>query len=52
MDEDELKRRTKRFALRVIKLVAALPKTVVGRAIGNQLVRAGTSVGSNYRKNQ
>ena len=49
MDEDELKRRTKRFALRVIKLVAALPKTVVGRAIGNQLVRAGTSVGSNNR---
>ena len=49
MDEDELKRRTKRFALRVIKLVAALPKTVVGRAIGNQLVRAGTPVGANYR---
>jgi len=49
MDEDELKRRIKRFALRVIKLVAALPNTVIGRAIGNQLVRAGTSVGSNYR---
>ena len=49
MDEEELKRRTKRFALRVIKLVAALPKTVVGRTIGNQLVRAGTSVGANYR---
>jgi len=49
MDEDELKRRTKRFALRVIKLVAALPKTVEGRTIGNQLVRAGTSVGANYR---
>jgi len=49
MDEQELKQRTKRFALRVIKLVDALPKTTVGRAIGNQLMRAGTSVGANYR---
>ena len=32
-----------------MKLVAALPKTVVCRAIGNQLVRAGTSAGANYR---
>jgi|GEM_PF-2536226 len=36
MDEQELKQRTKRFALRVIKLVDALPKTTVGRAIANQ----------------
>lgn len=49
MDEQELKDRTKRFALRIIKLVEALPKTVAGRAIGNQLVRSGTSVGANYR---
>lgn len=49
MDEKELKERTKRFSLRVIKLVGALPKTVEGRAIGNQLVRSGTSVGANYR---
>lgn len=49
MDEEDLKRRTKRFVLRVIKLVAALSKTVVGRTIGGQLVRAGTSVGANYR---
>jgi four helix bundle protein len=49
MDEQELKQRTKRFALRVIKLVDALPKTTVGRAIANQLMRAGTSVGANYR---
>lgn len=49
MDEDELKRRTKRFGLRIIKLVGALPKTITGRAIGGQLVRAGTSVGANYR---
>lgn len=49
MDEEELKRRTKQFALRIIKLVDALPKTTSGRAIGNQLVRCGTSVGANYR---
>jgi four helix bundle protein len=49
MTEDELKRRTKQFALRVLKLVAALPNTVEGRAIGGQLVRSGMSVGSNYR---
>jgi four helix bundle protein len=49
MDAEELKKRTKLFALRVLKLVAALPNNVQGRAIGNQLARAGTSVGSNYR---
>ena len=49
MDEKELKDRTKQFALRIINLVEALPKTTVGRAIGNQLVRSGTSVGANYR---
>jgi four helix bundle protein len=49
MNADDLKKRTKQFALRVLKLVAALPNTVAGRAIGGQLVRAGTSVGANYR---
>jgi len=49
MNKEELKARTKSFALRVMSLVDALPKTVSGRAIGNQLVRAGTGVGSNYR---
>ena len=49
MDADELKKRTKNFALRILKLVAALPDTVQGRTIGGQLARAGTSVGSNYR---
>jgi four helix bundle protein len=49
MDAEELKKRTKRFALRILKLVAALPYTVQGRTVGGQLVRAGTSVGSNYR---
>jgi four helix bundle protein len=49
MNAEDLKKRTKRFALRILKLVAALPNTVQGRAVGGQLVRAGTSVGSNYR---
>jgi len=49
MNPEELKERTKRFALRVMKLVDALPNTVSGRAIASQLVRAGTSVGANYR---
>jgi four helix bundle protein len=49
MDEEELKKRTKQFALRVMKLVSSLPNTIERRAIGNQLVRAGTSVGANYR---
>ena len=49
MNADELKIRTKDFALRVIKLVLELPKTVEGRAIANQIVRSGTSVAANYR---
>ncbi len=49
MKETELKERTKKFALRVLKLVSAVPRTVEGRAIGGQLVRSGTSVGANYR---
>ncbi len=49
MTEQELKLRTKQFALRVIKLVQALPKIDVARVVGKQLLRSGTSVGANYR---
>jgi len=49
MTSDELKKRTKQFALRILKLVAALPNTVPGRAIASQLVRSGTAVAANYR---
>ncbi len=49
MQGDDLKRRTKSFALRVIKLVEALPKTRTADVIGRQLLRCGTSVGANYR---
>jgi four helix bundle protein len=49
MDKRELQDRTKRFALCVLNLVEALPRTAAGRAISTQLVRAATSVGANYR---
>ena len=52
MDKEEMKKRTKVFALRVIKLASALPDTGVGRVIKNQLLRCGTSVGANYRAAQ
>ena len=49
MNESEMKERTKRFALRVLKLADALPKTRSANAIANQVVRSGTSVAANYR---
>ena len=49
MTEEDLKIRTRQFALRILKLVASLPRTTAGTAIGGQLVRSGTSVGANYR---
>src|SRR5437762_13562510 len=45
----DLKARTKQFALRVIKLVDALPKTIQGRAVANQIIRSATSLAANYR---
>lgn len=44
-----MKRRTKAFALRVIKLVNALPRRIAADVIGRQLLRSATSVGANYR---
>jgi len=49
MTEEELKKRTKEFALRVIRLTEALPHTRTGEVLGHQLPRSGTSVGANYR---
>lgn len=46
----DLRDRTKRFALRIIRIPAILPKTMESRVIGKQLVRSGTSVGANYRE--
>lgn len=47
--QNDLKDRTKQFALRVIRLCEALPKGRTADVIGRQLLRCGTSVGVNYR---
>ena len=49
MGEYPLRERTKKLALRITKLVEALPWSETGRVIGRQLLRSGTSVGANYR---
>jgi four helix bundle protein len=49
MTEQEFKSRTKKLALRVIKLVEALPKGQTAGVVGKQLLRSATSVGANYR---
>jgi four helix bundle protein len=49
MTKEEMKARTKKYALRVIKAVQALPNDRVSNVLGSQLLRAGTSVGANYR---
>jgi four helix bundle protein len=48
----DLKQRTKDFALRIIRLYAALPKTTEAQIMGKQVLRAGTSVGAHYREAQ
>lgn len=49
MNKDELKKRTKKFALDIIKLIEYFPGTKTGDVIGRQLLRSATSVGANYR---
>jgi four helix bundle protein len=49
MNPEELKARTKRFALRVMKMTDALPRTAKGKVIGNQVLRSATAVASGYR---
>src|SRR5436190_16199836 len=49
MDEETFKRRTKRLALDIIKLVEFLPRTRTADVIGRQLLRSGTSIAANYR---
>jgi four helix bundle protein len=49
MTEREFKQRTKPAALRVIRLVAALPRNPTADVLGRQLLKSGTSVGANYR---
>ena len=49
MQPSDLKERTKKFAVRVVKLVEALPHNPAGWVLGKQLLRSGTSVAANYR---
>jgi four helix bundle protein len=46
----DLKTRTKQFALRVVRLYGALPKTTEAQVLGRQVLRSGTSVGAHYRE--
>jgi four helix bundle protein len=46
----ELEERTRKFAVQVVKTVAAFPKNAEGQIIGRQLLKAGTSIGANYRE--
>jgi len=48
----DLKIRTKQFALRIIRLYTSLPKTTEAQVIGKQVLRSGTSVGAQYREAQ
>src|SRR4029450_9785924 len=49
-EEGDLAKRTKNFALQIIRLFSALPKTTEAQVIGKQVLRSGTSVGANYRE--
>ena len=50
MDKQELERRTKKFAVNVIRFVGSFGSSAAGRVIGNQLLKSGTSIGANYRE--
>ncbi len=49
MTTDELKKRLKVFALRIVKLSESLPNNITGNTIAKQIIRSGTSPGANYR---
>jgi four helix bundle protein len=49
MKNENLRQRTKQFALRIIRMVENLPETKSSKIIGNQVLRSGTSVAANYR---
>ena len=49
-ERENLRRRTKAFALEIIRMFSALPKSVEAQVMGRQVLRSGTSVGANYRE--
>ena len=50
MDSKQLQARTKQFALRIVRLAAALPASRLGDVLARQILRSGTSIGANYRE--
>ena len=46
----DLRERTKDFALSVVRIFSALPKTTEAQILGRQVLRSGTSIGANYRE--
>ena len=50
MQKDDLRERTKAFALKIVRMFGRLPRGVEAQVIGRQLLRSGTSVGANYRE--
>lgn len=46
----DLRERTKSFALRIVRMFSALPKTTQAQVLGKQVLRSGTSIGANYRE--
>ena len=52
MERQDLDERLLEYGARIIKLVESLPRTLVGKRIGDQLLRSGTSVGANYEEAQ
>ena len=46
----DLRERTTDFALRIVRMYSALPKTTEAQVLGKQVLRSGTSVGANYRE--
>ena len=51
-EPEDLRVRTRQYAVRVIRLYSSLPRNEVARTLGKQLLRSGTSVGAQYREGQ
>ena len=49
-EENDLRDRTKQFALRILEMFSVIPKSTQAQVLGKQVLRSGTSVGANYRE--
>lgn len=49
-EEQDLRDRTKAFALQIVRMFSTLPKTTEAQVLGKQVLRSGTSIGANYRE--